>query len=143
VARAARIRDVLRGGDPLYVVHGPSIREEGRTPMSELAKRRCVPCQGGVPALKGKEIEDLLSQIAQWQAVDEHHLTKTFRFADFARALAFVNEVAAIAEAEGHHPDVYLTWGRVRIDVWTHKIDGLTESDFVLAAKIDEVKSLP
>ena len=107
--------------------------------MSELAKKKCVPCQGGVPALKGKAIEDLYSQLNGWSVIDEHHLTKTYRFQDFVGALAFVNRVGAVAEEEGHHPDVYLTWGKVRLDVWTHKIDGLTESDFIFAAKADEV----
>lgn len=72
-----------------------------------------------------------------WAVVDDHHLFKTYRFPDFVTALAFVNRVGAVAEAEGHHPDVELTWGRVAIKIWTHAIDGLTESDFVLAAKAD------
>ena len=108
--------------------------------MSDLAKKHCVPCRGGVPALKGKAVEGYLAQLRGWSVVDEHHLTKTYRFADFAEALAFVNRVGAIAEAEGHHPDICLAWGRVRLDIWTHKVDGLTESDFVLAAKADEAQ---
>jgi 4a-hydroxytetrahydrobiopterin dehydratase len=99
-----------------------------------------VPCRGGVPALSGKAIEELLSKLAEgWSVVQEHHLTKTYAFSDFARALAFVNRVGAVAEAEGHHPDVFLSWGRVRLDIWTHKANGLTESDFILAAKADQL----
>ena len=79
------------------------------------------------------------AQVTGWQAVDEHHLLKTYTFPDFQKALDFVNRVGAIAEQEGHHPDVYLTWGKVEVKTWTHKIDGLTESDFILAAKIDEL----
>jgi 4a-hydroxytetrahydrobiopterin dehydratase len=106
---------------------------------SELAKKECVPCKGGVPPLKGKAIQDLLDQLdGGWQVVEEHHLEKTYRFKDFAEALAFTNRVGEIAEREGHHPDIYLSWGKVGLKIWTHKIDGLTESDFVLAAKADE-----
>jgi 4a-hydroxytetrahydrobiopterin dehydratase len=105
----------------------------------ELASKSCVPCRGGVPPLAGAALAELLARLGPngWQAVAGHHLEKTYAFPDFARALAFVNRVGAIAEAEGHHPDLHLGWGRVRIEVWTHKIDGLTESDFVLAAKCD------
>jgi 4a-hydroxytetrahydrobiopterin dehydratase len=106
--------------------------------MSELAKKECVPCKGGVPPLGGKEITGLLGQVDGWDAVREHHLTKSFSFKNFVEALDFVNRVGAIAEQQGHHPDIYLTWGKVRVEIWTHKIDGLTESDFILAAKCDE-----
>jgi 4a-hydroxytetrahydrobiopterin dehydratase len=106
--------------------------------MSELAKKACVPCKGGVPPLKGAEIRALHSKIDGWEVVKEHHLTKTYPFKDFVEALAFVNRVGEVAEREGHHPDVYLAWGKVRLEIWTHKIDGLTESDFIFAAKCDE-----
>ena len=103
-----------------------------------LASEKCVPCRGGVPPLKGEELQRLAEQLGGgWQVVGQHHLDKEFRFPDFASALAFTNRVGAIAEEEGHHPDIYLAWGRVRITLWTHKADGLTRSDFVLAAKID------
>lgn len=117
--------------------------EPGTFPsMSELADQACIPCQGGVPPLKGVEIEALLAKLGQdWQAVDEHHLAKTYTFPDFVQALAFVNRVGAVAEAAGHHPDIYFTWGRVRIEIFTHKIDGLAEADFILAAKCDRVLS--
>ncbi len=105
--------------------------------MSDLASKQCVPCRGGVPPLKGAELETLHRQLPSWQVVNEHHLEKSFHFPDFVQALAFTNRVGQLAEEQGHHPDIYLTWGRVDIKIWTHKIDGLTESDFILAAKID------
>lgn len=105
---------------------------------SELASRDCVPCRGGVPPLGPEESNDLLSKLGNgWHVVKNHHLEKQYDFPDFVSALAFTNRVGEIAEAQGHHPDIYLAWGKVRITVWTHKIDGLTESDFVLAAKCD------
>lgn len=107
--------------------------------MTDLAARKCVPCAGGVPPLKGKALTDLHRQLQGWQVVNEHHLTKEYSFKDFASALAFVNRIGQLAEQEGHHPDIRLSWGRVGVDIWTHKIDGLTESDFILAAKIDQL----
>ena len=111
-----------------------------RKPMSKpsLADEKCVPCSGGEPALKGEELVALVKSLGGgWRVVDEHHLDKEVTFPDFAQALAFTNRVGAIAEAEGHHPDIYLAWGKVRVTIWTHKVDGLTRADFVLAAKID------
>ena len=106
--------------------------------MSDLASQQCVPCKGGVPALKGRDLSALLERLGHgWRVVDEHHLEKEYQFKDFAEALAFTNRVGAVAEQQGHHPDIYLTWGKVRLTVWTHKIDGLTESDFVFAAKAE------
>jgi 4a-hydroxytetrahydrobiopterin dehydratase len=102
-----------------------------------LAEKHCEPCRGGVPPLKGEALAGMVAQLPGWNVVAEHHLTKTFTFADFKSALAFVNRVGAVAEAEGHHPDLYLTWGRVEVKTYTHKIDGLTESDFIFAAKCD------
>ncbi len=104
-----------------------------------LSQKHCVPCRGGVPPLKGAELDNLRKQVSGWDVVDEHHLSKTYAFPDFVKALDFVNRTGAVAEQEGHHPDVYLSWGKVRVEIWTHKIDGLTESDFILAAKIDEL----
>ena len=106
---------------------------------SDLARRSCVPCRGGVPPLRGDDLKSISAQVPDWSVVDGHHLERDFAFPDFQKALDFTNEVGALAETEGHHPDIYLAWGKVGIKVWTHKIDGLTESDFVLAAKIDEV----
>lgn len=105
---------------------------------AKLAEKHCVPCRGGVPPLKGAELRGYAAEVAGWKVVDEHHLERSFTFPDFKSALDFVNRVGAIAEREGHHPDLYLTWGRVDVKTWTHKIDGLTESDFILAAKIDQ-----
>jgi 4a-hydroxytetrahydrobiopterin dehydratase len=107
--------------------------------MSELASRQCVPCRGGVPPLKGQEITNLLSKLDGWEVIDEHHLRKSFKFTDFREALKFVNRVGKLAEEQGHHPDICFGWGRAEITIWTHKIDGLTESDFILAAKIDQL----
>jgi len=106
--------------------------------MGELANKQCVPCRGGVPPLKGDEILEFLGKLdGGWRVVDEHHLEKEYRFRDFCEALKFTNRVGELAETQGHHPDIYLAWGKVRLTVWTHKIDGLTESDFVFAAKAD------
>lgn len=105
--------------------------------LSELAAKNCVPCRGGVPPLKGAELEALGSQVPGWNVVEEHHLQKAFRFPNFRQGLDFVNRVGDLAEEQGHHPDIYLSWGKVDITIWTHKINGLTESDFILAAKID------
>jgi 4a-hydroxytetrahydrobiopterin dehydratase len=105
-----------------------------------LAEKHCVPCRGGVPPLKGQELTRMTAQVEGWQVVSEHHLMKEFKFPDFKTALDFVNKVGGIAEAEGHHPDLLLTWGKVEVKTWTHKIDGLTESDFILAAKVDRAR---
>lgn len=108
--------------------------------MSSLAQKECVPCKGGVPPLAGGALRDLSAQLGgDWKVVDEHHLEKEFRFKNFREALEFTNRLGALAEDQGHHPDIYLAWGKVRITIWTHKINGLTESDFVLAAKIDRL----
>lgn len=105
-----------------------------------LADKHCVPCRGGVPPLRDAELDRLVQQVPGWEAVQGHHLVKSFAFPDFRSALEFVNRAGAVAEEEGHHPDLYLSWGRVEVRIWTHKIDGLTESDFILAAKIDQLK---
>jgi 4a-hydroxytetrahydrobiopterin dehydratase len=105
-----------------------------------LAAKHCVPCRGGVPALAGAELEKMKAQVDGWQVVDGHHLTKSFAFPDFRAALDFVNRIGETAEREGHHPDIYLAWGKVEVKIWTHKINGLTESDFILAAKVDELR---
>lgn len=112
--------------------------------MEELAKRHCVPCHGGTPRLTGANLTWMATQLGgAWELVGEEKLRRTFRFPDFASALAFVNTVGAIAEAEGHHPDLHLAWGKVVVEIWTHAIDGLSESDFILAAKIDSIPLPP
>ena len=110
--------------------------------MSSLADKDCVPCKGGVPPLKGSDLARLGKELKRgWQIVNEHHLEREFKFKNFHEALSFTNRVGELAEAQGHHPDIYLTWGRVKVSICTHKIDGLTESDFVLAAKVDKLSS--
>jgi 4a-hydroxytetrahydrobiopterin dehydratase len=112
----------------------------GETFMAEqLADKKCVPCRGGVPPLKGKELDKLHKAVPQWTVIDEHHLAREFKFPDFAEALAFVNRVGAVAEEQGHHPDILLAWGKAEITLWTHKVNGLTESDFIMAAKINRL----
>lgn len=104
----------------------------------ELSKKDCVPCRGGVPRLKGQELHALTTQLGNgWEVVEEHHLVKTYPFRNFREALAFTNLIGEISEQQGHHPDILLSWGKVHVTIHTHKIDGLTESDFVLAAKFD------
>lgn len=107
--------------------------------MASLAEKNCVPCRGGVPALRGEELAALARELPEWQVMDEHHLRRSFKFRDFRTALGFVNRVGELAEQQGHHPDLFLVWGRVDVTTWTHKINGLTESDFILAAKIDRM----
>ena len=108
---------------------------------SALAERTCRPCQGGEEPLKGEALAQLRAQLAQdWEIVDEHHLRKSYQFANFRQALAFTNRVGEIAEEQGHHPEIRLGWGKVELQIWTHKIDGLTESDFILAAKADAAR---
>jgi 4a-hydroxytetrahydrobiopterin dehydratase len=106
--------------------------------MAELADKTCIPCRGGVPPLTAEQIKPLAAQIGSWNVVNNHHVQKEFKFTDFRTALAFVNKIGAIAEEQGHHPDIYLAWGMAEVKIWTHKIEGLTESDFILAAKIDK-----
>jgi 4a-hydroxytetrahydrobiopterin dehydratase len=105
---------------------------------SELSKKQCVPCRGNVPPLKGDDLRQLAEQLGGgWQVVDEHHIEKEYSLRDFREALDLTNRLGEIAESEGHHPDILLSWGKVRVTIFTHKIDGLTESDFILAAKYD------
>ena len=106
--------------------------------MAQLAEKQCVPCRGGVESLKGEAIEQLAKQLQpDWKVVGEHHIEREFKFKDFRQALDFVNRVGEIAERENHHPDILLSYGKVVIQLWTHKIHGLHENDFILAAKID------
>ena len=105
----------------------------------ELSSRTCIPCQGGIPPLKGQDLKRLIDQLrGGWKVVDEHHLEKEYRFANFREALQFTNQLGEIAEEENHHPDILLSWGRVVVTIFTHKANGLTESDFILAAKYEQ-----
>lgn len=104
-----------------------------------LAAKDCVPCKGGVPPLKGHELHTYHAQLgSDWRLVEEHHLEKKYQFKNFQEALDFTNRVGYVAEAANHHPDILTAWGKVVVTIWTHKIDGLTESDFVFAAKVEK-----
>ena len=106
--------------------------------MSDLAKKSCIPCRGGVPPLKGIQLADLQGKLKNdWKIINEHHLEKEYSFINFKEALEFTIKVGELAENQDHHPDIFLTWGKVKVTIWTHKIDGLTESDFIFAAKTD------
>jgi 4a-hydroxytetrahydrobiopterin dehydratase len=108
---------------------------------NDLASEECVPCTGGVPAIKGAKLREMHEKLGfAWRVVDEHHLERTFTFPNFRLAMAFTNRVGELAEEVNHHPDIELGWGRVKVLVWTHKINGLTESDFIFAAKVDQLQ---
>jgi 4a-hydroxytetrahydrobiopterin dehydratase len=108
--------------------------------MEDLASRDCIPCKGGVPSLVGEALREISSELGNdWQVVDEHHLEKSYRFENFRDALAFTNRVAELAESVNHHPDIELSWGRVKLTIWTHTIEGLSQADFVWAAKADRL----
>ena len=105
----------------------------------KLAEKHCVPCESGVEPLKGENLGRLEREVGEgWEVVDEHHLEKEFKFDTYLEGVNFVNEVATIADEEGHHPDIYLGYGKVRVTLWTHNIGGLSENDFIVAAKIEQ-----
>lgn len=108
--------------------------------MSDLVHKKCTACEGESALLTNDHLEKLAGELGEtWNVVNEHHLEKEFYFKDFRQALNFTNLVGALAEQEGHHPDIHLSWGHVRIVLWTHAINGLSENDFILAAKIDQL----
>lgn len=107
--------------------------------MGDLASRQCVPCRGGVPPMEGQQIQEFVSQLDGWEVIEEHHLKKVYGFKNFRETLDFVVRVGELAEGQGHHPDICFGWGKAEVTIWTHKINGLTESDFVLAAKLDRL----
>ena len=108
--------------------------------MSDLLSKKCIPCSIGAIPLNKEEIEKLLKELKdEWTIEEDKHLNKTYKFKDFKEALSFTNLVGELAENEGHHPDIYLAWGKVEIKLWTHKIKSLHENDFILASKIDEL----
>jgi 4a-hydroxytetrahydrobiopterin dehydratase len=109
--------------------------------MAGLSEKTCIPCRGGIPPLTGEQIAPLLAQLEGWSVVSEHHLEKTYPLESFTAALDLANRIGQIAEEQGHHPDLHVSWGRLGVRIWTHKIDGLTESDFILAAKCDAARS--
>ena len=105
-----------------------------------LNAKKCVPCQGGIEPLKGQQLADYLQQLgADWTLIEEHHIEEEFKFKNFKEALAFTNKVGELAESQGHHPDIFLAWGKVKVTLWTHKIGGLHENDFIMAAKIENL----
>lgn len=106
--------------------------------MKELSKQKCVPCTRDAAPLKGEELKVLQNRLGNgWKVIEEHHLEKEFTLKDFKSALDLTNDIGKVAEEEGHHPDIFLSWGKVRVKIWTHKVQGLSESDFILAAKCD------
>ncbi len=108
--------------------------------MTQLAEKKCIPCQGGIPPLTAEEIAPLKTELGDdWKVVNNHHLNRVFSFTNFKEALDFTIKIGELAEKEWHHPDLYLAWGKVEVTIWTHKIDGLNESDFILAAKINKL----
>lgn len=105
---------------------------------TEFANKHCQPCEQGTAPLKGDALARLRQELdANWKVVDEHHLEKEYAFKNFREALDFTNRVGEAAEQEGHHPDIFLTWGKVGLKLWTHSVGGLSENDFILAAKAD------
>jgi len=104
----------------------------------ELSEEICVPCHSGTPPMQREEAEKLIKQIPGW-SIEDNKIVRNFEFEDFREAVDFVNRVADIAEAEGHHPDIYISYNKVRLEIWTHKIDGLSKNDFILAAKTDKL----
>jgi 4a-hydroxytetrahydrobiopterin dehydratase len=107
--------------------------------VSDLAQKKCIPCSGGIPRLDAARVAELALEVPGWQVVNNHHLQRRWSFTNFATALAFVNRIGEVAEREAHHPNISFTWGRVDVEIYTHKIDGLTESDFILAAKLGDL----
>jgi 4a-hydroxytetrahydrobiopterin dehydratase len=109
--------------------------------MSALAEKECVACKGGAAPLRGDALAKLARELdSQWRVVDERQLEKEYKFENFRDALRFTNQVGELAEAQNHHPDIYLAWGKVKLTISTHSVNGLTESDFILAAKVERFR---
>jgi 4a-hydroxytetrahydrobiopterin dehydratase len=109
--------------------------------QTELAAKKCEPCDNSAPPLKGEALAKLQRELGDsWQVINEHHLEKEYKFKNFKEALDFTDRVGAVAEQQGHHPDIFLSWGKVKLEIWTHSSGGLTENDFILAAKADSVR---
>jgi len=110
----------------------------------DLASKSCVPCRGGIPPLTAEKARELARDTPQWRLEENAtRLTRRFEFEDFKKAIEFVNRVAEVAEQEGHHPDIAIHWNQVDLTLWTHKIGGLHQNDFILAAKIDRLLEEP
>ncbi len=103
-----------------------------------LVEKRCLPCKGGMPVLTAAECEPLLKELDGWKIDDDHKLVRSFQFDNFVKPMRLARRIAEIAEQEQHHPDLLVRWGELKVELWTHKVDGLTENDFILAAKIDQ-----
>src|SRR5258708_6958557 len=104
-----------------------------------LSHKHCVPCEAGTPPLAGEALADYLKDVPDWKLVDKKKIEREFKFKDFKESMAFINKVAEIAEAEGHHPDIYIFYNLVRLELWTHAIGGLSENDFIVASKIHKL----
>ena len=107
----------------------------------DLTQKHCVPCESGTPPLPAKEVEKYHANVPDWKVLDNRKITREFVFADFKEAMVFVNKVAEIANAENHHPDLHVFYNKVRIELWTHAVNSLSENDFILAAKIDALRA--
>lgn len=107
----------------------------------DLTQKHCQPCEGGMPPLTEEEAKELLKQIQGWELVEGKKIRKVFEFKNFKQAMEFVNTVAAIAEQEGHHPDIHISWNKVTLELWTHAIKGLSENDFIVAAKVEKIRT--
>lgn len=103
-----------------------------------LLEKKCAPCEGGMPAMELSKANEMLKQVSNWQ-LREDHLFKDYKFPDFKKTIEFVNKVADLAENEGHHPNIYIKYNKIEFEIWTHAINGLSENDFILAAKIDKL----
>ena len=105
----------------------------------DFTQKHCIPCEGGMPPLPPKEVEKYHASVPAWKVLEHKKILKEFNFNDFKEAMVFVNKVAEIAEAEGHHPDLAISYNKVRIELWTHAVAGLSKNDFIVAAKIDRL----
>ncbi|NIR45857.1 MAG: 4a-hydroxytetrahydrobiopterin dehydratase [Gemmatimonadetes bacterium] len=106
----------------------------------DLAQKKCEPCRGGIPPMEEKEAREYLKDAPGWALADDaKRISKEFKFETFPGAIDFVNRVAEVAEDQGHHPDLHIHYNKVEAELWTHKIDGLHENDFIMAAKLDEL----
>jgi len=115
--------------------------KKSRVKKSDLSQQKCAPCAKGTPRLSGKALNEITRRLTgKWQVKGKKQLEKAFKFPDFLKALQFTNQVGKIAEKEGHHPDVYLSYGEVRLQLSTHSVGGLSENDFILAAKVNQIK---
>lgn len=107
----------------------------------DLINKHCVPCEGGDPPLSDEKENELISQVQEWSLLRDgaHKLTRQFKFKNFKESIVFVNKIADLAEEEGHHPDIKIVWNKVQLDLFTHAVGGLSENDFIMAAKIDRI----